>query len=206
MRMRLWPALFLLPSVFLLTSAASAQANHHFGGDNELGFWAGFSPQSGSTIGVSPDRKFFLSAVRYSRVLKNWHDIGFRYTIDLVPAAVVLQPKNGFQVLSGGQREAIYGTGISPVGFQINFRRQKALQPFAETNGGLLYFLRNVPVPGSSNFNFTFDFGGGAQYFYRPKRALTAGYLFHHISNAETAPHNPGIDNNIIFGGLSFYW
>jgi hypothetical protein len=61
-------------------------------------------------------------------------------------------------------------------------------------------------VPGSSNFNFTFDFGAGAQYFYLPKRAFTAGYMFHHLSNAETALHNPGIDNNIIFGGLSWYW
>jgi hypothetical protein len=206
MRMRLWPALFLLLSGFLLTSPASAQAKNRFGGDNELGFWAGFSPQSGATVGGSPDRKFFISAIRYSRVLKNWRDIGFRYTIDLAPAAVAFQPKNGFKVLSGGQREAIYGAGISPVGMQLNFRRQKALQPFGEINGGVLYFDRNVPVPGSSNFNFTFDFGAGAQYFYRPKRAFTAGYMFHHLSNAETAPHNPGIDSNIIFGGLSYYW
>ena len=204
--MRIWPALLLLTAAFLLTSCAAAQAGGHYGADNELGLWAGFSPQSGSAIGVSPDRKFVLGAVRYSRVLKNWRDIGFRYTIDLIPAAVVFQPKNGFRVLSGGQREAIYGSGISPVGLQLNFRRQKALQPFAATNGGLLYFSRNVPVPRSSNFNFTFDFAAGAQYFYRPKRAFSAGYMFHHLSNAETAAQNPGVDNNIIFGGLSWYW
>jgi Lipid A 3-O-deacylase (PagL) len=206
MRMRLWPALLLVFVSVFSTSSASAQAKDPFGGGSEIGFWAGFSPQSGSTVGGSPDRKFFLTAIRYSRALKNWRDIGFRYTIDLVPAAVVFQPKNGFQVLSGGQREAIYGTGISPVGLQLNFRRQKALQPFGEINGGLLYFAQNVPVPGSSNFNFTFDFGAGAQYFFRRNRAFSAGYMFHHISNAETAPHNPGIDNNIIFGGLSWYW
>src|SRR3954447_5710346 len=183
MRMRLWPGLFLLFSAFLLTSPASAQAKIHFGGDNELGFWAGFSPQSGATVGGSPDRTFFISAIRYSRVLKNWRDIGFRYTIDLAPAAVAFQPKNGFKVLSGGQREAIYGAGISPVGMQLNFRRQKALQPFGEINGGVLYFDRNVPVPGSSNFNFTFDFGAGAQHFSLPPRPPTAADIFHHPSN-----------------------
>src|SRR6185369_13237673 len=150
MRMRFWPALLLVFTTFLLTPFASGQTSDRFGSDNELGFWAGFSPQSGATVGGSPDRKFFVSAIRYSRVLKNWRDIGFRYTIDLIPAAVVFQPKNGFQVLSGGQREAIYGAGIAPVGLQLNFRHQKALQPFGEINGGLLYFSRNVPVPGSS--------------------------------------------------------
>jgi hypothetical protein len=89
---------------------------------------------------------------------------------------------------------------------QLNLRRQHALQPFGNISGGILYFSRNVPVPGSSNFNFTFDFGAGGQYFFRPKRAFTAGYLFHHLSNAEAAAHNPGIDSNIIYGGLSWYW
>jgi len=63
-----------------------------------------------------------------------------------------------------------------------------------------------VPVPVSSNLNFSFHFGARAQYFFRRNRGFSAGDMFHHISNAETAPHNPGIDNNIIFGGLSWYW
>jgi hypothetical protein len=202
-----WPAcsLILIATSFL-SSSASAQNKVQYGGDNEIGVWAGFSPVSGATVGGSPDRKFFIGALRYSRVLLQTRNIGLRYTIDLIPAAVVFQPKNGYKVLSGGQREAIYGAGMAPVGMQINFRRQHPLQPFGNISGGILYFARNVPVPGSSNFNFTFDFGAGAQYFYRPKRALTAGYMFHHLSNAETAPRNPGIDNNIIYGGLSWYF
>jgi len=207
MRMRLWPACWLiLIAISFFSSSASAQNKIQYGGDNEIGTWAGFSSVSGATVGGSPDRKFFISALRYSRVLLQTRNIGLRYTIDLIPAAVVFQPKNGYKILSGGRREAIYGAGVAPVGMQINFRRQHPLQPFGSISGGILYFTRNVPVPGSSNFNFTFDFGAGAQYFYRPKRALTAGYMFHHLSNAETAPHNPGIDNNIIFGGLSWYW
>ena len=204
--MRLWLAVAILLLAIFASTPLSAQSKSTYGAANEIGVWSGFSPVSGSTVGGSPDRKFFIGALRYSRVLLESRNIGLRYTIDLVPVAVVFQPKNGYKVLSGGRREAIYGAGIAPVGLQINFRRQHALQPFGEINGGLLYFTRNVPVPGSSNFNFTFDFGAGAQYFYRPKRALTAGYMFHHLSNAETAPHNPGIDNNIIFGGLSWYW
>jgi hypothetical protein len=206
MRMRLWQAVAVLLLATSCSTLVSAQANPRFGGDNEIGVWAGFSPVSGAMVGGSPDRKFFISALRYSRVLLESRNIGLRYTIDLIPTAVVFQPKNGYKALSGGQREAIYGAGIAPVGMQINFRRQRALQPFGNISGGLLYFTRNVPVPGSANFNFTFDFGAGAQYFYRPRRALTAGYMFHHLSNAGTAPHNPGIDNNIIYGGLSWYW
>jgi hypothetical protein len=206
MRMRFRLFLLILFTICLLSSNAPAQGQRRFGGNNEIGAWAGFSPVSGATVGGSPDRKFFISALRYSRVLLESRNIGLRYTIDLIPTAVVFQPKNGYKILSGGQREAIYGAGIAPVGMQLNFRRQHPLQPFGNISGGILYFTRNVPVPGSSNFNFTFDFGAGAQYFYRPKRALTAGYLFHHLSNAETAAHNPGIDNNIVYGGLSWYW
>jgi len=206
MRMRLWTAVAALLLAASSSTLVPAQSNPRYGGDNEIGVWAGFSPVSGAMVAGAPDRKFFISALRYSRVLNESRNVGLRYTIDLIPAAVVFQPKNGYNALSGGHREAIYAAGIAPVGLQLNFRRQKALQPFGVISGGLLYFTRNVPVPGSSNFNFTFDFGAGAQYFYRPRHAFTAGYMFYHLSNANIATHNPGIDNNVFYGGLSWYW
>ena len=81
--------------------------------------------------------------------------------------------------------------------------RQRAWQPFLNTQGGFLYFTEQVPVPESSQFNFTFSFGAGVQAF-RGARALTLGYKFHHISNAQTGHYNPGIDSNLFYFGWSF--
>src|SRR6266705_4925191 len=100
MRMRLRLCLLILLTVFLLGASVPAQSQLRFGGNNEIGAGAGFSPASGATVGGSPDRKFFIGALRYSRVLVESRNIGLRYTIDLIPAAVVFQPKNGYKVLS----------------------------------------------------------------------------------------------------------
>lgn len=49
------------------------------------------------------------------------------------------------------------------------------VQPFASGSGGFLYFTKDVPVPGTARFNFTFDFGGGVQIVKNSGRAITIG-------------------------------
>lgn len=195
--------------VLLLFLAGGAWAQQPGTGDlkNEFGIFAGYSPVNVQGIGITSDRDLFLLNLQYARVLGTTENTTIKYTAGLVPVAFVNQPAELFQPSTGPAyvlpSKRIYGGGVDPIGFQWNFRRQRAWQPFLNTQGGFLYFTDQVPVPESSQFNFTFSFGAGVQVF-RGTRSLTLGYKFHHISNAQTGHYNPGIDSNLFYVGWSF--
>jgi opacity protein-like surface antigen len=50
---------------------------------------------------------------------------------------------------------------------------------------------------------FTIDFGGGVNIFLRQRQALTLGYRYQHLSNANISAHNPGTDANTFYVGVS---
>jgi Lipid A 3-O-deacylase (PagL) len=169
-------------------------------GTNEFGLWAGGSPDSTRIFGNTEDRKLVLFALRYGRVLAAWDWVSLEYTLDIFPAALVFEPD---RVRRGSS--TIYGAGLSPLGFKINFAQQSWIQPFVAASVGFLYFEDDIPVPDSSRFNFTPEFGLGVQFFLAPKRALTLGYKLHHLSNANTSRNNPGMDSHVIYLGFSFF-
>jgi len=201
------PALLLL-SVFVLPvplhgadSPAGASPGYALArGTNEFGVWAGGSPGSSQVFGNIENRNLLLFALRYGRVLAAWEWISLEYTLDIFPAAVVVEPHD---VRRGSS--TIYGAGLSPLGFKINFARQSWIQPFVAASVGFLYFQDDIPLPDSSRFNFTPEFGLGLQFFLAPKRALTLGYKLHHMSNANTGRSNPGMDSHVIYAGFSFF-
>jgi hypothetical protein len=96
--------------------------------------------------------------------------------------------------------------GASPVGFRVNARPTRRVQPFIDSHLGFYASPQDEPVPDSSNFNFTFEFGAGIEGYRRNGTSLALEYRLHHFSNAYLAPNNPGVDNQIIkltysFGG-----
>lgn len=184
---------------------ASAQASGgSFGLEksaHEFGVWGGGSLDSPTLIGKFEDARLGLLGVRYARVLARGENVTLKYTSDAVPVAVL-----SFPVLSTpGVRRTVYGAGLSPVGFQVNFRRRERVQPFAQASGGFLYFAERIPDSSGAQFNFTADFGGGVQVKSGARRAWTFGYRYHHISNGYRASQNPGFDSNLFYVGFSFF-
>ena len=70
---------------------------------------------------------------------------------------------------------------------------------------GLPALLGRVPVAEAARFNFTFDFSGGVQIVNSNRGAFTIGYKYQHISNANRANANPGVDVQMIFAGFSVF-
>ena len=112
-------------------------------------------------------------------------------------------PPFGFVVRE--ERRNITGVGLAPVGLQLNFRRRQRVQPFAQTSGGFIYFGERIPTQQGAQFNFTADFGGGVQWKTSARRAWTAGYRYHHVSNGYRADVNPGFDSNLFYVGFSIF-
>jgi hypothetical protein len=193
---------FFIPAA-PLHSAEPASATSAYAlteGTNEFGLWTGGSPDSSKIIGNVEDRKLFLLALRYGRVLAAWESISLEYTLDIFPAALVFEPDH---VRRGSS--TLYGAGLSPIGFKVNFGQQSWIKPFVAASVGFLYFEDDVPVPHSSRFNFTPELGLGVQLFLAPKRAVTLGYKLHHMSNANTGRSNPGMDSHVFYAGFSFF-
>ncbi len=199
----------LLFALILVTAFPVANAQSDLSkGTTELGAWLGYSPNSPQLIGVTSDRQLWLLNLQYARVIGSTPNLALKYVFEIVPMALVRQPVET-PLLSGGflrdpnRHHTTYGGGANPIGFQLNLRRGHKLQPFFSTHGGFLYFAEQVPVLDSSQFNFTFSFGAGAQVFTSGRTSVSFGYKFHHVSNANTGFRNPGIDSNLFFVGFS---
>ena len=206
--------LFAACGVAQQSATASSSGKALEPGTNQLGFWGGYSPNNPNLIGITTDRQYFEFDVQYARVLAAGDSWAFKYMVELVPAALINQPRQQ-QVVQGnvlvladvpGTKRWIYGGGTSPIGLQMNFRRGHTLQPYLNGTAGMLYFTDQVPVSGSSQFNFTFGWGAGVEIWAHENQSLSLGYKFHHISNANSASRNPGADSNIFYAGYAWSW
>ena len=196
--------------------AARCQIGESYELKNEFGVWAGYSPDSPHLIGVTSERQLGLLAVHYGRTLWENHSVSIQYTLDILPLELVLQPKITNVIFTTppphttfveGKREYVYSGGVNPLGLKMNFRRSHRLQPFIASTAGFIASVKRVPVdaPGGTQFNFQFDFQAGLQrYNSSHTRAWTLGYKLLHISNANRADLNPGMDGHVIFLGYSF--
>ena len=203
LRRTLVELVFVLGLFAAPTSEAAAQTGSDYRlvrGMNEFGLWGGGSPDSFDFIGTVEDRNLLLFGLRYGRVIGAWDSLSLEYTLDVIPASVLFEPGS---VRSGSS--TIYGAGLSPVGFKLNFGQESWIKPFVAASFGFLYFQKDVPVPRSAHFNFAPEVGFGAQFFLAPRRALTLGYKWHHISNANTGRSNPGMDSHVFYAGFSFF-
>src|SRR5947208_12649921 len=177
---------------------------------NEFGIWGGISFDSPTLIGKTPDARFGNLGLRYGRVLAASKTVAFEWTIDAVPLAIL--SNNRFTAVPSGSgfvvtqnRKSVYGWGAAPIGLKFNFRRNRRVQPFGQATGGFLYFNEQVPLAGAARFNFTFDFSGGVQIVNSNRRSFTIGYKYQHISNANRATFNPGVDVQMICAGFSVF-
>lgn len=185
---------------------------------NELSVQGGFAPFSRTFYGGTRPSSFGFAALRYSRHLIGSKNVALKYTVDVIPVAVVSYDRLPVVQTSPGvltvqkNRETVYGFGLTPVGFQVNFLRQKKIQPFITTSAGLIGFSKRVPDDSSTVFpnrfgkklNFTLAGGGGVEFLNDNGRSFTVGFKFHHISNASSGNINPGLDQNLFYVGYTF--
>jgi hypothetical protein len=173
------------------------------GGVHEFGAWWGLSLISGHIWGYAKDIKYMPVDVRYSYLFSQHNHWTMRYSPEVTALAMldepIADPTNNPEL----RRKRIYGSGISPVGFQSDFFPSRRVQPFLSTDGGAIYFLDRVLSPEGSRFMYTVDFGCGINIFRKPRQAVSIGYRYQHLSNANISEHNPGTDANTFYVSVS---
>jgi opacity protein-like surface antigen len=103
----------------------------------------------------------------------------------------------------GGDESATL-IGLAAVGRWV-FNASTRVKPYIEAGVGIL--------GGESSFrqtncdvNFILQAGLGALVFVSPRAALTAGYRYHHVSNADTCDQNLGINSSLFILGASYFF
>jgi hypothetical protein len=211
----------LRPIVFAFLCAAATAAPRFCQAQtprNEFGVWGAYSVNSPSVYTSRGHTDFGVAAFRYGRILTSSKSFALEYTVDVEPIEITRErkyvsceiPTNGANILGycPQGRETVYGGGLSPFGWKLNFRPSKGWQPIAAISGGFVSSLRPIPkdVPGGTQFNFTFDLQVGVERFNASRtRAWTFAYKLQHISNANRSQVNPGVDLNMLSVGYSFF-
>jgi hypothetical protein len=178
----------------------------------EVGPYLGGARHSlvGTHLGVTPDRDHLFVGVHIAVNFARWRRLSVSYAPEVVPLLIVTNnPKYRQFVDSLGRRFMIEdgrgpvaGFAGSPVGLEAQVRLRPRWRAYSAAAAGAVWFTREVPVAYSRAFNYTFEVGGGLLWQYGARDALRVGYKFHHLSNAYTAPNNPGIDGAVFLLGF----
>lgn len=193
-------ATFATIAVALLVSTpgfAQEQQHHAY---SEYTYWFDGSLGNGHAFSSTVDGRNYQLESRYERLIYWKEPFAVRWVFDAIPVAFVGDPHT-----SNGHRAYAYGAGGSPIGAQVNFVHFRRFEPFLTSGGGFLYFNHRM-FGTTQQFNFTAQLGGGVQIFTPSHRsALDIGYKYHHISNANLANQNPGMDSHMLFIGVSLF-
>ncbi len=172
------------------------------GGKHELGVWWGLSLHSGHYLGYDKDVKWMPINVKYSYRFWTRETFALRYAPELTALALLDEP-NWAPVDQYTLRRRTYGSGLTPVGFEMNFFPRSRVQPFLSEHSGLDYFYKKVLSPDGSQLLFTTDLGLGVNIFRKMRQDVTIAYRYQHLSNANISDHNPGTDANTFYVGVS---
>jgi len=209
--------IYTIAILICVSASAFAQTDDPYTlerGDNEFGFWAGFSPKATTIFAglhddEAEDRKFFIAGLRYGRTLAANDKLALQYTFDAVPVAiatgVIVARTTSPSGVDTFQRETAYGAGLTPLGLQLDFANGAKVHPYIHVNGGFLYFNKQVPIEDSGHFAFVGEAGGGVRIFTSERRAVNIGVKFHHISNGNRAGSNRGLNQFVIYAGFSIF-
>jgi hypothetical protein len=179
--------------------------------------WAGYGNNStlqlhlGEIAGVD----VAFTAIGASRRLAGTSRVELRQTVELLPAVLVsslswdivsadcptgrrCRVPSGFNSTGG-----VYGIGATPIGLETRWRLADAAHLFAGGRGGAVWFGGDVPLEGGGRVHYFGGVGAGLRLRVAGTTWLRIGYEAHHLSNANTAPQNPGMDWHVWNVGIS---
>jgi len=132
-------ALTAAPILAAFCSTAAASESRH-----DFQFFSGYSPASAALIGTATGRRLFAAGFEYSYRCWVWPRASISYSGELIPAAVLLQPGQYLPQLVPAH--AVYGFGVTPLGFTLDFARGHRVHPFVQTNEGIIASSEPIPI------------------------------------------------------------
>jgi hypothetical protein len=161
-------------------------------------------------LGTTPDRDHLLVAMSAATSIIGAGAFHVYYDCQVLPVVLIRgnAPPEGYHFPAPGGtvpgNDVAYAFGISPFGIELQGSLSKALTIYAATAAGGLWFDREYPIPGAGRIDFTLEFGAGMFIALGKESWLQVGYKYHHLSNANSAAQNPGVDANLVYVGYDW--
>ena len=150
------------------------------------------------TVGVEYDRH------SWGHFMKSQLD----YVVEVIPLLILSEPaKSDFwgNAMSPYQK-LVPGVSISPFGFRLLWRSNRAVRPYVTGKLGAAVFTQKILSPAASyaNFNVQADFGVLIKMSERVDLRIDP-FVFFHISNGYLAASNPGMDELATKFGINYH-
>lgn len=138
--------------------------------------------------------------------------VRLRYSAQLLPAihlsnveryAVIGDVTRRTYVLQG--RTDSYGYGLVPLGLDLSADLGPRVRLQVGAGAGIMRFSQHVPTAAGRQRNFTAEADAALMLRAGGGRWVQVGIRFKHISNGLTAYENQGIDNRLLFAGISWW-
>jgi Lipid A 3-O-deacylase (PagL) len=201
----------LLASALCISALLPAQSI----GTWDIGIQAMHSPASsapdiffgGQTSGITHSGV----ALRATTDLLRLGRVHLRYSAQLLPI-MRLGGVERYETLSTGTSTtyvlggtaAAYGVGVVPIGLDVAADVSHRVRLQLGVGAGIARFSQHVPVAGSRHRAFTAEMDGTVLLDVGRDRWLNFGLRMKHVSNGLTAWENPGVDNRMLFAGMSW--
>lgn len=172
-----------------------------------------------SVTGMIPDGDYRLisatvrcnawtMAVEYDR---SWgHLLGSKldYVVEVIPLVILSEPaKSDFWGnAKSPNQQLVPGLSVSPFGFRLLWRSNKAVRPYVTGKLGAIAFTEKALSPAASytNFNVQADFGLLFRMTDRVDLRVDP-FVFFHVSNGYLAASNPGMDELATKIGINYH-
>lgn len=142
------------------------------------------------------DRQFLALGGRLGRILTNPFGAGplkgqLGVSLEVLPSFLMFE------------EETSYGASFTLL-FRHYVITSSRWRPFISFGAGALFSTHPIP-PGTTRVNFTPQLGAGVAFAHNARTLLFWEYRLHHISNAEIADYNPGINSSYLQFGVSVF-
>jgi hypothetical protein len=159
-------------------------------------------------FGAAVGCNLWTAGVEYDRHIWGYHlKSRMDYVVEVLPFVLLSEPTKADywgNPLSPNQ-ELVHGLGLSPFGFRMLWRSNKAVKPFLIGKAGVIAFPKKVLSPNATYANFAFQGDFGLQIRLTEHVELRLDPLeYFHFSNAFLAGSNPGFDELGAKFGLSY--
>jgi hypothetical protein len=101
-------------------------------------------------------------------------------------------------------KTSAYGIGLVPIGLDLAVDVARRVRFQVGAGAGIYRFSQHIPLAAGRQRNFSAEWDGTLMFDTGRNRWLQLGVRWKHLSNGFTAYENPGIDNRMVFAGLSF--
>lgn len=132
----------------------------------------------------------------------------FDYVVEVIPILILSQPavSDFWGNAKSPNQELVPGLSISPFGFRLLWRGNKAVRPYIVGKLGAAVFTKKALSPNASyaNFNVQADFGVLVRMTERVDLRVDP-FVFFHVSNGYLAASNPGMDELATKFGVSYH-